>query len=236
MSEFLWETIGGTTYWFTSALVVAEIIILVMLITRCRNIWIYWIGSLLVMAIGMYMVNKNVNFLYFNHDFWQFKNGLFSIPFLTAGGLFWKYETHIQKIMNKWIIAIMLIAYIIIFHVWHDDLHVLVSMLDVNWMGYIAGCFASILLIELCKYLPVIKLLTFIGRNSISFYFMSGALPIVLSLTMKYIYDVPSWYGLTIVWLITLIIAYVLTKIFNRYMPWIFDIRRFSSIVNKVIK
>lgn len=226
ISGFLWETIGGRTYWFTSALVVAQIIILLILITRCRKIWLYWIISLLCMTLGMVMADRSINFLNLLQDPWQFKHGLYSLPFLTAGGLYWRYEKQIQQIMKKWVIILLSVIYIIIFWIWRDELHVLVSMLDVNWSGYLAGCFASILLIEICRYLPAIKVLTFIGRNSISFYFMSGGLPIVISLIVNRLYGVPSWSGLIIVWLTTVVLAYAITYILNIYMPWVFDLRR----------
>lgn len=37
----LYKTIGGGTYWFTSALVVAEIILLMLFCTRKKNMWLY---------------------------------------------------------------------------------------------------------------------------------------------------------------------------------------------------
>lgn len=63
LDDYLWETIGGRTYWFTSALVVAQLILLTMLITRYRKIWLYWIVSLEVLAYGMFMAHHNMIFM-----------------------------------------------------------------------------------------------------------------------------------------------------------------------------
>lgn len=68
-------------------------------------------------------------------------------------------------------------------------------------LGYFFGFLGSVILIWFCKQLPQIKTLTFIGRNSICFYFMSGALPITLSAIVKRIYPDPSfWGGIFSIW------------------------------------
>ena len=61
----------------------------------------------------------------------------------------------------------------------------MVSMGDMDVFGYFFGFLGSVILIWFCKQLPQIKTLTFVGRNSICFYFMSGALPITLSAIVK---------------------------------------------------
>lgn len=61
----------------------------------------------------------------------------------------------------------------------------MVSMGDMDVLGYFFGFLGSVILIWFCKQLLQIKTLTFVGRNSICFYFMSGALPITLSAIIK---------------------------------------------------
>lgn len=229
ISYFLWETLGGLTYWFTSALVVSQIIVLVLLLSRYRKMTFYWVASLPIMAYGMYMVCNNINFLGLSRDLWQFKHGLLAITFVTAGGLYWRFEALIHKWMKVWGLISLIIIYFAILCMFKDNIHILVSTLDLNWIGYLFGCFASILLIEICKYLPEIKLLTYIGQNSISFYFMSGALPIVLSLIMNRINEEASLFSLIVILIASIAIAYCATYIIKRFMPWIFDIRELIS-------
>ena len=57
---------------------------------------------------------------------------------------------------------------------------------------------------------------------------MSGALSIVISMVMRKILDMPTWYGLLLVWLVSLAVAYGATTLFNKYIPWLFDLRIFS--------
>ncbi len=103
---------------------------------------------------------------------------------------------------------------------------VLISTLYIDSVGLLVGCFIFVIFIELCKLLPTIKTLTFIGHNSISFYFMSGALPIVLSMMVRKIFPIANCLELLVIWLESLVIAYVATIIMNRYLPWLFDLRK----------
>ena len=225
ISDMLWETIGGGTYWFTSALVIAQLVLCLMLLSRQKNIWLYWGTSIIMMFIGLFMVNRDMNFLGLSHDFWSFKRGLLALPFLTAGGLYRKYEQQISKIFKGWVLILLLLSYFLIFVFFGDRLRVLVSMSDINILGYIASCFASILLIQLCKVLPKINVLSFIGEHSISFYFMSGALPNIFSIVIAKLLGQHTIISLLIVFICSITISYFATYILNRFTPWMFDLR-----------
>ena len=91
--------------------------------------------------------------------------------------------------------------------------------------GALWSVFASILLIELCRIIPQNKILTFIGQNSIGFYFMCGALPIVFSLLAHKCISGTSVWGLLIVYLACMVISYLVMKILTNWVPWLFDLR-----------
>lgn len=227
LSEFMLETIGGETYWFTSALVISQIILLILLMSRIRSIWIYWVISISILTLGTY-VNENKQAEIFITP-WFFIQGLYAVPFVTAGGVYWKYENYLKKIFNKWFVFLMLTIYIFVFSFFSEYIGVLVAILDVNFVGYFAGCFASVLLIELCKYSPKNKVLTYIGTNSISFYFMSGALPITMSMVVKCQVSTPNFFGLVVIVGSSLVLASIVTFVLNKYIPWIYDLRRISK-------
>lgn len=54
--DFFVETIGGCTYWFTSALVVAELLFLLFLMTRNRNIWFHTTLASGLSILGWYLI------------------------------------------------------------------------------------------------------------------------------------------------------------------------------------
>lgn len=56
----LYKTIGGGTYWFTSALVVAELILLLLFWTRKRNVWFYATLCVAFGLAGLVIVNLDI--------------------------------------------------------------------------------------------------------------------------------------------------------------------------------
>lgn len=156
---------------------------------------------------------------------WQYKNGMFAVIFLAVGGVYWKFENYINRMMNKYVFAGMIVLYIILLLIFPSHFKVLVSMLDVNIAGIFLSILATVTFIELCKRLPKSNVLNFIGQNTIGFYFMSGALPIVLSMLVHKLFSESNVLGLVIVFAGSMSIAYVSVYLMNRYIPWVFDLR-----------
>ena len=226
IGTLLYKTIGGCTYWFTSALVVAELLILLMLVSRKRSIWFYLIASCVIYALGQSIVN--CGFTLFDHYPslpWHYQNGMFAVIFLAVGGVYWKFENYINRMMNKYVFAGMIVLYIILLMIFPSHFKVLVSMLDVNIAGIFLSILATVSLIELCKRLPQSNVLNYIGQNTIGFYFMSGALPIVLSMLVHKVMPESNALGLAIVFTGSIGIAYVAVYLMNRFIPWVFDLR-----------
>ena len=226
LGTLLYKTIGGCTYWFTSALVVAELLILFMLVSRIRSIWFYFIASCVMCALGQCIVSCDFSLLEQYPSFpWQYKNGMYAILFLAFGGVYWKFENLINRVINKYVFIGMTVLYVILLIIYPSHFKVLVSMLDVNIAGMFISILATLLLIELCKRLPKSNVLNYIGQNTIGFYFMSGALPIVLSMLVHKIMPGSSAMGLAIVFAGSMGISYVAVYLMNRFMPWLFDLR-----------
>ncbi len=223
----LWyKTIGGCTFWFTSALIVAELILLLLLLTRRKNIWFYFVCSVIVFAIGQYVVASNWSLFPSYPSFpWQYKHGMYAIIFLALGGVYWYYENTVNKVINKYVLVLMIIIYVVALWINPDYFRVLVSMLDVNVPGVALSLLATIILIELCKLIPAYKILNYMGKNTIGLYFMSGALPIVLSMLVHRILPSTNMLGLVSVFLGSLVIGLVVVYCINSFFPWLFDIR-----------
>ena len=227
---FLYKTIGGCTYWFTAALVVAEILLLILLLTRRKSIWFYFVCSSVIFALGKCIVSVDFSlFTAYPSLPWQYKEGMYAIIFLALGGLYWKYETAISKLMNKYILTILIVLYLAALLLMPDYFRVLVSMLDVNVPGIALSLLATIVLIEICKILPTSKWMNYIGMNTIGFYFMSGALPIVLSMVVHRIMPYVNYGGLIIVFCCSVGIAFIAVYLMNKFAPWLFDLRRIKS-------
>ena len=226
LGTLLYKTIGGCTYWFTSALVVAELLILLMLVSRIRSIWFYFIASCVMYALGQSIVSCDFSLLEQYPSFpWQYKHGMYAIIFLALGGVYWKFENLINIVINKYVFIGMIVLYVILLIIYPSHFKVLVSMLDVNIAGIFISILATVSLIELCKRLPNSNVLNYIGQNTIGFYFMSGALPIVLSMVVHKVMPGSNAFGLAIVFAGSMAISYVAVYIMNRFMPWLLDLR-----------
>lgn len=220
----LFKTIGGGTYWFTSALVVAELVLLLLFCSRKRNIWFYSVICLALGVTSLMLIRYNLA----NNNVWMWKHGLIALVFLALGGLYWRYEEQIDK-LKKWWFALPLLAMYVSLILFCDNTNPLISTLQIRPLGFLASAIACLLLVWLCKKLPEIKLLSFIGQNSIGFYFMSGALPISLSmLAHKFVAGSPVWMMLAI-WVACLVTAYIAVMIINRWLPWLWDLRKLSK-------
>jgi hypothetical protein len=216
----LFKTIGGGTYWFTSALVVAELILLLSFFSRIKNIWFYIFVCLLCGVTGLLIVKFDLS----QNGLWAWRQGLIAMIFLALGGLYWRYETQIDRFMKWWMALPLLLVYVLVILLC-ENTNPLISTLQIQPLGFLTSAIACLLLVWLCKQLPVIKPLTFIGKNSIGFYFMSGALPIIFSLVAhKLVVGSYAWL-LLMVWLSCLVVAYIAVLLINRWLPWLWDFR-----------
>ena len=225
MHTFLSNTIGGGTYWFTSALVIAEIVILLLLLTRCKNVWFYFIGGLLIAAFGWYLIRIDFHLFGFGRDPWAYRRGLLAVAFIMTGGVYWRYEEQIAKLMKWHVLVCLLVTYVLIFSLFSEKVPVLISTMDITWEGYLASLLGCVILIEICKKLKTVRFLTFVGQYSLCFYFLSGALPMLVSMGTKHFLPTDNVLVLLLVLALCLLISTSVTYVLNRYLPFIFDLR-----------
>lgn len=222
----IYKTIGGQTYWFTSALVVAELLILIMLLMRRKNIRFYVTISILIGACGIWMAQNGITLL--PKNWWAYRQGSIAVMFLAFGGLYWRYETLLQKVL-KWWVCLMFLGAMTAIIMLCDNTDPLISTLTIQPLGVVTSLIACVLLVQFCKLLPEIKPLTFIGQNSIGFYFMSGALPITFGLIAQKLVAGSHALLMLAIWLLCLVVAYVAVLVINHWLPWLWDLRTLKT-------
>lgn len=227
----LYKTIGGGTYWFTSALAVSELILLCLLCTRNRNIWFYILLSVLLGAIGMLIVKLGI----LDNGIWAWRQGLIALILIAMGGVYWYYESKINSLMKWWVIILLLIFYLYLVIGLKDYSHPGINTLSIQPLGIITSTISCLLLVWLCKSIKGYRVLSFIGQNSLGFYFLSGAFPIIFSKVAHVL--IPGTYGLfvPIIWIVCLIMAYFVVLFINRWLPWLWDIRRLNNANNRIV-
>lgn len=232
VSEFLVETVGGCTFWFTSALLVSQILLLVLLFTRNKNIWFYFSSSILLAIAGHYISESHFSIIEGNNAFpWLYKQGMIATIYLALGGLYWHYEELINKYLKFPIILIGLLAIYIVgsSKFFLPYVQSTTSLCSINVLGVLVSCIGTFLLIELCKRISDVKALDNIGKNSIGFYFLSGALPALTSIIINKI--VPNITASILIadFILCIMSAYIIVTILTKYMSFIFDLRQLKS-------
>lgn len=182
---------------------------------------IYAAICLVLGVIGLLIVKLGI----LKSGIWAWRQGLISLVFLAMGGIYWRYEKQIDKLAHWWFIIPLVIVYmamVIGLKGYNDPV---ISTLTIQPLGFVTSAVACLLLVWLCKILPEIKPLDFIGRNSLGFYFMSGALPISLSLVVHKVLAANSIWMMLTIWIVCVVVAYVAVGLINRWLPWLWDLR-----------
>ncbi len=161
---------------------------------------------------------------------WQYKHGLICMCYLALGGLYWRYEMIFRKFLKNWIIFLLVIGYVLCSIIFRSYLAsgYMTSMEQIHPVGVLWSFLACLLLVELCRKLHKNGFMTFIGQNSIGFYFMSGALPTTFGLIAnKYLVSGTSSM-LIAIWMVCIVVAYIVVLIINRWIPWLWDLRQIN--------
>lgn len=207
-------------------MVVAELILLLLFWTRKRNIWFYATSCAVFGLVGLLIVNYDI----IHKSIWAWRQGLIALVFLAIGGLYWKYEKKIDILMRWWFAILLLVVYVAMIIGLKDYADPLISTLTIQPLGFVTSAIACLLLVWLCKKISEIKLLTFIGRYSLGFYFMSGALPITFSMVAHkaighWTLAIGDWIVLLLLWIICIALAYATVTLINRRLSWLWDLR-----------
>jgi hypothetical protein len=224
-SDMFVETIGGCTFWFTSALFVSEVLLLILLLTRHRKIWFYFILSLAIACIGVYF-RENSLYLLGNEFFpWFYARGMVAIAYITVGGLFWKYEDDINNGLKRCnnLIVIFLLMTIFILLIWVCN--TLESEIIKTIFVFIRNCVGVFFIVRVCMMMRENKWFSFIGVNSLGFYLLSGAVPNIYCILFNRLFNLPKIITLITVVIFSIVTVYVIMLVLSKYAPWLFDLR-----------
>lgn len=214
---------GGISYWFTSALVVAQLMLLLMASFKIKEIWIY-----AVITAGLFLLGVSANShitpgnpsAYFP---WFWKTALVYTFVMTLGGIYHKYEKQVEHFMKYgWVVV--LLAYLGIVGCGYP-----IKVIGVggkcNLAGFVAMCCSILLVVMLAKRIGQCKWLEYVGKNSIVFYFFSGVYPAAVGAVAGRMVPA-SHYGVTIVVAITsVLLGGITTYVINRFAPFMLDLR-----------
>lgn len=104
-----------------------------------------------------------------------------------------------------------------------------VMSMQFNIQGLLISFVGISVLITICKQLPKLSHLEYIGKNSIVFYFFSGAFPAFIGLIFQKIFPDKLYIITLTVALLSICLGYLMTYIVINYFPWLTDFRKLKK-------
>lgn len=224
-SQYLFDVFGGVSYWFTSALIVSQVILNTLMLCRIRSLFFYFCVSVLLFGGALLLRNYDVG------QFpWYYKSGMAVTFFMVLGGIYGKYEGRIDKTLGKVGTAVIIITYSLVTLLVMGKYDVRCAMLsvNVNALGFAVSLLGIAFVVCVSKMLPSIRLLNYIGKHSIVFYFLSGVIPAAFGAVVMHVSHSPSYWMILLVCILSLCVATVATLFIDRYLPFLLDVRNFK--------
>jgi hypothetical protein len=229
LSTFAIEILGGTSFWFTSALFVAQLVLLTLFLTKRRNIFFYLSITTIIFIFLQYLCDYKTKpaIEYFP---WFWRTGLNYSFIMSIGGLYTKYENRLKKQILWLAIIISLTGYYMIYT--GNEVACLGLSGKCNFAGLFTSLATTLIFIEIAKRIRANKVTDFIGKNSILFYFLSGATPATFSALLTK-FNINGEISLITTLILSLMSSYAITIIIVKYLPFLTDIRLINNARNK---
>lgn len=210
----------GRASWFIATLMVAEsLFVLAMWISK-ENRWIMACLSLVSMG-GCLVFSKGYPDLY-----WQLENVLMALPVLHLGYLYHQHEAFFHPI-HKLSSTFFLSLFIIFIKVYEVNIgaNLLIEPIAVShWAVFCIDFLVTTLcLIGVAKQLPRLPFLEWVGSHSLVYYFLSGGIPLTVSLLLTKIgfpYE-GTYYHVCLAFFIVSILTSALTFCIYKYAPFL---------------
>ena len=221
ISDSILSIVLGQQSWFITALATAEIIFSILLYLSKQYKWVLPIG-VLTSLIGIIFLTGNEQML--AHNYWNIMDGLLAISFLYIGYLYHQKE----NVINSFPLYLYIIPFVLFFiSKWvivEYKVYCYLGPVDIdNYPVFIIDNILAILLItRLCKLLPDMKPISWMGSHVIVYYFLCGGVPLTLSvLANKIGFSYHTNYLQVIVVLIAVyLMITLLTWLIYKYIPW----------------
>lgn len=229
LSTFVFDVIGGTSFWFTSALLVAQLVLLTLFLSRRKNI-LFYISITAIIFLLLQVLCDYTPKPAADYTPWFWRTGLNYSLIMSLGGLYMIYEEKLKSPV-LWIATVISITGYYLLYTGHD-----VACLGLsgrcNLIGFLTSIATILVLIEITKRIKANKAMNFIGKNSILFYFFSGATPATFA-ALSTNFNINGGISLITTLILSLMSSYAITIIIVKYLPFLTDIRLINNVRNK---
>lgn len=228
--EFTFDILGGTSFWFTSALCISQLVLYTLFLTLKKNIWCYLLSTSIIFVLTTYFgdIRSKAAEEYFP---WFWQTGLIYTPIMILGGLYCIHNHIIDKYLKK-LIPILLCSYLLIIFAVTKGANMFCFGLSgkTNPLGILSMLLGIYIIICIAKRLKFNNTFSFIGKQSIVFYFLSGAIPKTILALIRMAATKDSYLILTIYVILSLAASYLIAYIITKYLPFVLDLRKLPFI------
>ena len=224
-ATMLYDILGGFASWFVAALAVSKISLAVLL-KYCKNIVVIGVVCSLLVIIGFLMTQ------YIEGPIaWYAQYGLISLVYLFPGMVYKKYESKLNKYIGwQAIISVILYFTCVVIDHFYLGASTYIYTLEaggVTFSGVMSYLFLSFLgiwmMVSLVKLIPAgVKWMTYIGKNSLTYYYLNTGLLVVLIAIMNRIglgYNGNDYLVLPL-FIIVVVILTIISQLIIRFAPW----------------
>lgn len=218
-TDFVNDVLLGGSSWFTTALSVAEIAMLLLLATRQRRVWYYILGAVIFMSIAVGLHTLGMPNLYY------FQSGLSATILIVLGGAYYNYERQLDRILKWYVILPIALIYVLLIIMYKDYAHWSVYGIDFSIIGFVCTIISIWVVVSLAKITTrTNQLIQFLGNNTLPFYLLCGAIPKAVCMCISKINYGP-FYTVSISFIFSLLLAYLAVKLITKYIPYLLDFR-----------
>lgn len=225
-SDFGFSVVGGTTFWFTSALALIQIsaiglLWLMRLVNLSRRLTM---AMMMVVGACLWLGFTQIH-APFNAFPWSFTSGMHYFIFFVLGGCFSASSllNDYSRPRHPFLFVLPFVVYVVLsLFVGHPH-----AMLD-HLLRLVAAMVGLACFVPLACLVPPSRWQTFVGRNSIAFYFLCGLMPALLAFLFRYFGFEGGW-AVPAVFLLSFMLSGCTSWLLRRYTPSLFDLRELKS-------
>lgn len=221
VARYFYDVWGGVSFWFTSALTLMQLIFILIVRTGVRKLVILILIGVLMFISGNFLETCT------SSPFpWHYKSALCASLFFVLGGTCCDLlQSNVKSNGIKYAVILAYIALILLTFSHRHSLMYGSMGVGYNFWGTMICLLSIVSMVFVSEFLGQRRLLEFIGRKSIAFYFFSGVMPALFgTIALKVFPQVNNAVALLVTSLALSISAFT-TWVIDRYMPFLFDLR-----------
>ena len=231
IGKYVFDVFGGVSYWFLAAFIVTQLVLLTAIfMVRKRSIWMYVPVSVACFALGHWLGGMRSGCAPENYFPMYYQTGLEYTVIMVLGGIYRRYEAGTERVLKRllWLVGIVyasILAWSLyegialkLFGIGRND--------NVDAVGLVCVLCGICLITALCKWMRPVQWLSYIGRNSILFYFFSGVWPAAFSVLARRFLPDMGYFQVLIVAVVSVLAGIATTYLVNRYAPFLTDLRK----------